>query len=257
MALKSNRLSSTNNSFMVLYGYFFSSCKITARWSAFCDKTTDRSLGLMWITSWRCLCLKIGSLHASSYSVISSSSPPLLFTFDCYWRYKNLLCFRITVKTMLTRFACGLFSFIAECSVSDRCVQYTLVVGRARCCSTRLSGCVQLFRWKVDHFQIDKSRHHDLLDAVWLEVLLAVIGDQFGKYTDDICGIVVNIRNKGSKVYYDDCFSPLAMYLFINWLNFISNWIVQKDFFFKASLFWNPPPLILKVTAGDLRRCRS
>lgn len=68
----------------------------------------------------------------------------------------------------------------------------------------------------MDHFQIDKSRHHDLLDAVWLEVLLAVIGDQFGKYTDDICGIVVNIRNKGSKVYYDDCFSSLAMYLFIN-----------------------------------------
>uniref|UniRef100_F1L584 eIF-4F 25 kDa subunit n=1 Tax=Ascaris suum TaxID=6253 RepID=F1L584_ASCSU len=52
-------------------------------------------------------------------------------------------------------------------------------------------------RWLIT---IDKSRHHDLLDAVWLEVLLAVIGDQFGKYTDDICGIVVNIRNKGSKI---------------------------------------------------------
>uniref|UniRef100_A0A915PNY4 Uncharacterized protein n=1 Tax=Setaria digitata TaxID=48799 RepID=A0A915PNY4_9BILA len=49
-------------------------------------------------------------------------------------------------------------------------------------------------------WEIDKSRHHDLLDVIWLEVLLAVIGQQFGKYTEDICGVVVNIRNKGSKV---------------------------------------------------------
>lgn len=50
--------------------------------------------------------------------------------------------------------------------------------------------------------QIDKSRHHDLLDVIWLEVLLAVIGQQFGEYTEDICGVVVNIRNKGSKVSF-------------------------------------------------------
>ncbi|VDK58497.1 unnamed protein product [Anisakis simplex] len=52
-------------------------------------------------------------------------------------------------------------------------------------------------RWLIT---IDKSRHQDLLDVIWLEVLLAVIGGQFGKYTEDICGIVVNIRNKGSKI---------------------------------------------------------
>lgn len=52
------------------------------------------------------------------------------------------------------------------------------------------------------YLQIDKSRHHDLLDVIWLEVLLAVIGQQFGKYTADICGVVVNIRNKGSKVSF-------------------------------------------------------
>ncbi|VDN18487.1 unnamed protein product [Gongylonema pulchrum] len=52
-------------------------------------------------------------------------------------------------------------------------------------------------RWLVT---IDKSRHHELLDLIWLEVLLAVIGEQFGEYTKDICGVVVNIRNKGSKV---------------------------------------------------------
>lgn len=52
-------------------------------------------------------------------------------------------------------------------------------------------------RWLIT---VDKSRHHDLLDVIWLEVLLAVIGQQFGEYTDDICGVVVNIRNKGSKI---------------------------------------------------------
>ncbi|MCP9263297.1 Eukaryotic translation initiation factor 4E-1 [Dirofilaria immitis] len=55
--------------------------------------------------------------------------------------------------------------------------------------------------------KIDKSRHHDLLDVIWLEVLMAVIGQQFGKYTADICGVVVNIRNKGSKIsiWTTDC----------------------------------------------------
>ncbi|KAL3990077.1 Eukaryotic translation initiation factor 4E-1 [Acanthocheilonema viteae] len=59
-------------------------------------------------------------------------------------------------------------------------------------------------RWLIT---IDKSRHHDLLDVIWLEVLLAVIGQQFGKYTADICGVVVNIRNKGSKIsiWTTDC----------------------------------------------------
>lgn len=52
-------------------------------------------------------------------------------------------------------------------------------------------------RWLIT---IDKMRHVDLLDTIWLEVLLAVIGGQFGEYTKDICGIVVNIRNKGSKI---------------------------------------------------------
>lgn len=52
-------------------------------------------------------------------------------------------------------------------------------------------------RWLIT---IDKSRQSDLLDTIWLEVLLAVIGEQFGADTDDICGIVVNIRNKGSKI---------------------------------------------------------
>ncbi|MFH4983180.1 hypothetical protein AB6A40_009889 [Gnathostoma spinigerum] len=51
-------------------------------------------------------------------------------------------------------------------------------------------------RWLIT---IERSRY-DLLDAIWLEVLMAVIGDQFGEYTKDICGIVANIRAKGSKI---------------------------------------------------------
>lgn len=52
-------------------------------------------------------------------------------------------------------------------------------------------------RWLIT---FDKVRQSDLIDLVWLEVLMAVIGEKFGKCTEDICGIVVNIRNKGSKV---------------------------------------------------------
>uniref|UniRef100_A0A0N4UUR7 eIF-4F 25 kDa subunit n=1 Tax=Enterobius vermicularis TaxID=51028 RepID=A0A0N4UUR7_ENTVE len=52
-------------------------------------------------------------------------------------------------------------------------------------------------RWLIT---IDKLRQSDILDTIWLEVLLAVIGGQFGEYTKDICGIVVNIRTKGSKI---------------------------------------------------------
>jgi len=38
------------------------------------------------------------------------------------------------------------------------------------------------------------------LDVCWLELLLAMIGEQFGEYSDEICGAVVSKRNKGDKV---------------------------------------------------------
>jgi len=50
--------------------------------------------------------------------------------------------------------------------------------------------------------QVDKARQHELLDQLWLELLIALIGDQFGSDTDEICGAVCNIRQKGSKVRY-------------------------------------------------------
>ncbi|KAH7714107.1 IFE-1 protein [Aphelenchoides avenae] len=46
---------------------------------------------------------------------------------------------------------------------------------------------------------VDKSRH-DQLDALWLELLLGLIGEQFGEDSDQICGAVCNIRQKGSKI---------------------------------------------------------
>lgn len=38
------------------------------------------------------------------------------------------------------------------------------------------------------------------LDHYWLEVMMAVIGEQFEELGDHICGAVVNVRQKGDKV---------------------------------------------------------
>uniref|UniRef100_A0A915EHH4 EIF-4F 25 kDa subunit n=1 Tax=Ditylenchus dipsaci TaxID=166011 RepID=A0A915EHH4_9BILA len=46
---------------------------------------------------------------------------------------------------------------------------------------------------------VEKSRA-DLLDCWWLELLIALIGEQFGEDSDQICGAVCNIRQKGSKI---------------------------------------------------------
>lgn len=51
-------------------------------------------------------------------------------------------------------------------------------------------------RWLVN---IDKLKRNDLLDHYWLELLLAMIGEQFDD-GEQICGAVVNIRNKGDKI---------------------------------------------------------
>ncbi|KAI3420380.1 hypothetical protein GPALN_003681 [Globodera pallida] len=47
--------------------------------------------------------------------------------------------------------------------------------------------------------QVDKQRN-DLLDTWWMELLLACIGEQFGDGSDQVCGAVCNIRQKGSKI---------------------------------------------------------
>lgn len=38
------------------------------------------------------------------------------------------------------------------------------------------------------------------MDIIWLEILVAMIGEQFGDDMNNICGLVCNVRNKGSKV---------------------------------------------------------
>jgi len=52
-------------------------------------------------------------------------------------------------------------------------------------------------RWLIN---IDKMRRNEFLDRYWLELLLAMIGEQFEGHGDQLCGAVVNLRNKGDKV---------------------------------------------------------
>ncbi|KHN84057.1 Eukaryotic translation initiation factor 4E-3 [Toxocara canis] len=52
-------------------------------------------------------------------------------------------------------------------------------------------------RWLV---VVDKQKRAQLLDHYWLELLMAVIGEQFEDSGEYICGAVVNVRQKGDKV---------------------------------------------------------
>lgn len=52
-------------------------------------------------------------------------------------------------------------------------------------------------RWLI---QIDRVVRNDFLDVYWLELLMAMVGEQFDDGSDYICGAVVNIRGKGDKI---------------------------------------------------------
>ncbi|CEF63261.1 Translation Initiation factor eIF-4e family and Translation Initiation factor eIF-4e-like domain-containing protein [Strongyloides ratti] len=52
-------------------------------------------------------------------------------------------------------------------------------------------------RWLV---VVDKSKRAAKLDHYWIELMMAIIGEQFENYGPYICGAVVNIRQKGDKV---------------------------------------------------------
>uniref|UniRef100_A0A2K6VP08 eIF-4F 25 kDa subunit n=2 Tax=Onchocerca TaxID=6281 RepID=A0A2K6VP08_ONCVO len=52
-------------------------------------------------------------------------------------------------------------------------------------------------RWLV---VVDKQKRTQLLDHYWLELLMAIIGEQFEEHGEHICGAVVNVRQKGDKV---------------------------------------------------------
>jgi len=52
-------------------------------------------------------------------------------------------------------------------------------------------------RWLVT---VERNRREQVLDSYWLELLLAMVGEQFDDFGDFISGAVVNIRQKGDKV---------------------------------------------------------
>ncbi|GFT47602.1 eukaryotic translation initiation factor 4E-1A [Nephila pilipes] len=52
-------------------------------------------------------------------------------------------------------------------------------------------------RWLLN---VQKSQRNTDLNNYWLEILLCLIGEAFGEHSDDICGAVAQIRNKGDKL---------------------------------------------------------
>uniref|UniRef100_A0A915DZY1 eIF-4F 25 kDa subunit n=1 Tax=Ditylenchus dipsaci TaxID=166011 RepID=A0A915DZY1_9BILA len=47
---------------------------------------------------------------------------------------------------------------------------------------------------------IEKNKRTQKLDTYWLELLMAIVGEQFDELGDHICGAVVNVRKVGDKV---------------------------------------------------------
>jgi len=58
-----------------------------------------------------------------------------------------------------------------------------------------------------------KSTSARQIDEIWLEVLLCLIGEAFGDDSDQVCGAVINIRNKMDKisVWTNDCKNGVAI----------------------------------------------
>lgn len=52
-------------------------------------------------------------------------------------------------------------------------------------------------RWLIN---LDKKQRPHDLDHFWLEILLCMIGEAFDECSDDICGAVVNVRQKRDKI---------------------------------------------------------
>ncbi|CAD5224504.1 unnamed protein product [Bursaphelenchus okinawaensis] len=52
-------------------------------------------------------------------------------------------------------------------------------------------------RWLVI---IHKAQRATKLDELWLEIMMAIIGEQFEGHGDFICGAAVNVRQKGDKI---------------------------------------------------------
>lgn len=50
------------------------------------------------------------------------------------------------------------------------------------------------------NIKVDKQKRQNKLDSYWLEIMMAVIGEQFEELGEHICGAVVNVRQKGDKI---------------------------------------------------------
>ncbi|XP_078267635.1 eukaryotic translation initiation factor 4E-like isoform X2 [Rhinoraja longicauda] len=89
-------------------------------------------------------------------------------------------------------------------------------------CSNLISGCdYSLFKdgiepmWEDEKnkrggrwlLTLSKQQRKTDLDRIWLETLLCLIGEAFDEHSDDACGAVVNVRNKGDKIaiWTTDC----------------------------------------------------
>jgi len=47
---------------------------------------------------------------------------------------------------------------------------------------------------------VERTKRAERLDVCWLELMLALLGEQFDDYGAEICGAAVNVRQKGDKV---------------------------------------------------------
>uniref|UniRef100_A0AC34FYJ1 EIF-4F 25 kDa subunit n=1 Tax=Panagrolaimus sp. ES5 TaxID=591445 RepID=A0AC34FYJ1_9BILA len=52
-------------------------------------------------------------------------------------------------------------------------------------------------RWLT---QIERTKRAERLDNCWLELMMALVGEQFSNLGSNVCGAVVNVRQKGDKV---------------------------------------------------------
>ncbi|XP_049631598.1 eukaryotic translation initiation factor 4E type 1B [Suncus etruscus] len=52
-------------------------------------------------------------------------------------------------------------------------------------------------RWLLS---LDRQKRHTLLDRLWLETLLCLIGESFAEHGPEVCGAVINIRTKWDKI---------------------------------------------------------
>lgn len=52
-------------------------------------------------------------------------------------------------------------------------------------------------RWLLN---LEKRDRRDFLDQCWLETIMCLVGESFDDASDEVCGAVVQIRNKGDKV---------------------------------------------------------